>query len=57
VRGWVLQRTPSRARVAADLLLPDGQVCAEGEAILVRPPQEFLDRWEPEKPFWRVYDD
>ena len=37
--------------------LPDGTIAAEAEAILVRPPQEFFDRWEPEKPFWRVYED
>nr|MBC7243869.1 PaaI family thioesterase [Chloroflexota bacterium] len=55
--GWGTQRTSNRARVAANLLLPDGTIAAEAEAILVRPPQEFFDRWEPEKPFWRVYED
>ncbi|MBC7261691.1 MAG: PaaI family thioesterase [Chloroflexi bacterium] len=57
LQGWAIQRTANRARVAANLLLPDGTLAAEAEAILVRPPQEFFERWEPEKPFWRVYDD
>jgi uncharacterized protein (TIGR00369 family) len=57
LQGWVIQRTSQRAKVAANLLLPDGTLAAEAEAILVRPPQEFFDRWEPEKPFWRIYDD
>jgi uncharacterized protein (TIGR00369 family) len=57
LRGWTLQRTPTRAKVAAHLLLPDGSLAAEAIAVLVRPPQEFFDRWEPEKQYWRVYDD
>lgn len=57
LQGWAIQRTANRARVAARLLLPDGTLAAEAEAILVRPPQEFFARWEPEKPFWRVYED
>ena len=55
--GWVIKRSASRARVAAQVLLADGTITAEGQAIVVRPPQEFLRRWEPEKPYWRVYDD
>ncbi len=57
LRGWVIRRTARRAKVAAELLLADGTLAAEAEAIVVRPGKEFLDRWEPEKPFWRVYDD
>ncbi|MGQ9585574.1 MAG: PaaI family thioesterase [Anaerolineae bacterium] len=57
VAGWVVRRTPLRATVAAQILLADGTVSAEGEAIVVRPPEEFFRRWEPEKPFWRVYED
>ena len=57
LRGWTLQRMPTRAKVAAELLLPDGSLAAEAQAVLVRPPQEFFARWEPEKPYWRVYED
>jgi len=55
--GWVIQRSAGRARAAAHILLADGTVTAQGEAILVRPSAEFFRRWEPEKPFWRVYDE
>ncbi len=55
--GWVLRQSGSRAKVAAEIRLPDGTVTAECEAILVRPPQEVMDAWEAEKPYWRVYDD
>jgi uncharacterized protein (TIGR00369 family) len=57
VRGWIIRRTPTRAKVGADLLLPDGSLAAEAEAIVVRPQQEFFDRWEPEKQYWKVYED
>jgi uncharacterized protein (TIGR00369 family) len=55
--GWVIRRSSTRAKVAAKLMLPDGTITAEGEAVVVRPPQEFYDRWEPEKKYWRVYED
>jgi uncharacterized protein (TIGR00369 family) len=57
VTGWVIKRSASRARAVAKVALPDGTVTAEGEVIVVRPPEEFYDRWEPEKKYWRVYDD
>jgi uncharacterized protein (TIGR00369 family) len=57
LRGWIIQRTPTRAKVAAELLLPDGSLAAEAQAVVVRPPQEFFARWEPEKQYWRVYDE
>ncbi len=57
VVGWVISRSSTRAKVAAKLTLPDGTVAAEAEAVVVRPPQEFYDRWEPEKKHWRVYSD
>jgi uncharacterized protein (TIGR00369 family) len=57
LRGWTIQRTPTRAKVAAQLLLPDGSLAAEAETVLVRPPQEFFDRWEPEKQYWKVYEE
>ncbi len=55
--GWVINRSASRARVAAQVLLADGTITAEGQAIVVRPPEEFLRRWEAEKQYWHVYDD
>ena len=55
--GWVIRQTEQRAQVAGELRLADGTVTAACEAILVRPSQEFFDRWEPEKKHWRVYDD
>jgi len=57
VVGWVIKRSDTRARVAARVTLPDGTVTAEGEALVVRPPREIYDRWEPEKAYWRVYDE
>ena len=55
--GWVIRRTESRAQVAGELRLADGTITAQCEALIVRPSQEFFDRWEPEKKHWRVYDD
>jgi uncharacterized protein (TIGR00369 family) len=57
VIGWVIQQSRSRAKVAAEVQLTDGTVTADGEAVVVLPPQEFFDRWEPEKQYWHVYDD
>jgi acyl-coenzyme A thioesterase PaaI-like protein len=57
VVGRLLKQTASRARVTAEVQLADGTVTADGEALVVLPPQEFFDRWEPEKQYWRVYDD
>ncbi len=55
--GWVLSRTRSRARVAAELRLPDGTVTARGQALVASPGDEFRSRWEPEKQYWKVYDE
>jgi uncharacterized protein (TIGR00369 family) len=55
--GWVIKQSRSRAQVAAELRLPDGTLAAECKAVVVRPPRMILDKWETEKPFWRVYDD
>ena len=57
VTGWVIKRDARKARVAAEIRLADGTLTAQGEAIVVRPPQEILQDWEAEKPFWRVYDE
>lgn len=57
VFGWVIKQRSRRAQVAAEIRLPDETLTAECKSIVVRPPQEILDRWEPEKPYWHVYDD
>jgi uncharacterized protein (TIGR00369 family) len=57
VVGWVIRESGNRAKVAAEIRLADRTVTAQAEAIVTRPPPEFLRRWEPEKPFWRVYED
>jgi acyl-CoA thioesterase FadM len=55
--GWLIRRDERRAQVAAELRLPDGTVCAECESLLARPREEFMRSWEPERPYWRVYED
>ena len=57
VIGWVVKQTKSRARVASELRLLDGTLLAESKAVVVLPPQEILDKWKTEKPYWKVYDD
>jgi uncharacterized protein (TIGR00369 family) len=57
VIGWVIKQTASRAQVAGEIRLPDGTLTAECKAIVVPPPKEILDKWEHEKPYWKIYDD
>jgi uncharacterized protein (TIGR00369 family) len=57
VIGRVINASSSRAKVCGEIQLPDGTVTAESEAILARPPQDFRDRWEGEKQYWKVYPD
>jgi len=57
VIGWVIKQRTSRAEVAGEIRLPDGTLTAECKAVVVRPPQEILDGWEAEKPYWKVYDE
>ena len=54
--GWVEQMGSMGAKVAGEIRLSDGTVTAEGEALLGAVPEEFHARWEPEKPYWKVYD-
>ena len=44
------------ARVAGEIRLADGTVTASSESLLAAVPEEFLERWEPEKPYWKVYE-
>ncbi len=53
--GWITRRRGNRAQAHSELRLPDGRVSVEAELVLMRPPGEFADVWEEEKPFWKVY--
>jgi uncharacterized protein (TIGR00369 family) len=54
--GSIVKAGASRATVHGEIRLPDGTVTAEADCIVARPPHEFAERWEPERPFWKVYD-
>ena len=54
--GWVEHMSGIGARVAGEIRLPDGTVTADCESILTTVPEEFRTRWEPEEPYWRVYE-
>ncbi|HIE39508.1 MAG TPA: PaaI family thioesterase [Anaerolineales bacterium] len=53
--GWVRQAGGVGARVSGEIRLPDGAVTAECESILGAVPESFRDRWEEERPYWKVY--
>lgn len=55
--GWVERMGHSRARVKGELSLTDGTVLAECESVVVRPQSDFLERWDEEAAYWRVYTD
>jgi uncharacterized protein (TIGR00369 family) len=57
VTGWLIRKGANRAHVAGEIRLPDGTVTAECTAIVVKPPKEISDRWEPEKAYWKVPED
>ncbi len=54
--GWVERMGGVGAQVAGEIRLADGTVTAECEAVLGAVPEEFRARWEPEAPYWRVYE-
>lgn len=54
--GSIVKWGKSHAKVHGELRLPDGTVTAEADCLVARPPAEFAERWEPEKPYWRVYE-
>ena len=56
VVGRVTQPGRTRARAHGEIRLPDGALTAEADLTLARPPADFRERWEYEKPYWRVYD-
>lgn len=55
--GFVDHQGSRGMKVGAKLLLPDGTVTTECQAVMVRPPNEISERWESEKAFWRVEED
>ena len=55
--GRVVSASTSRARVHGEIHLPDGTITAEADALVARPPQDFRDRWEDEKQYWKVAPD
>ena len=55
--GWVERAGENRAKVKGEMRLQDGTVLASCESLIVRPPDEFLDRWGEEEPYWRTYSD
>ncbi len=54
--GTLVQDAGPRAKVRGELRLPDGTVTAECEALVARPSPEIMAGWEPERPYWKVYD-
>ena len=54
--GTIVKAGASRATVHGEIRLPDGTVTAEADCIVARPPEDFAERWEPERPHWKVYD-
>jgi acyl-coenzyme A thioesterase PaaI-like protein len=59
VVGWTLELNETNARVAAEIRLPDGTVTARCEALLLKPPQSFLEQcdYAAEKAVWKVRGD
>jgi acyl-coenzyme A thioesterase PaaI-like protein len=57
VVGWPEHKGNRGMKVAAKLLLPDGTISAECNAVVVRPTGEISKLWEHEKKFWRVEED
>ncbi|MGE5381196.1 MAG: PaaI family thioesterase [Methylocystaceae bacterium] len=46
VIGWIDRDGHSRARVAGEIRLADGTVTAECEALIIKPPAEYLEKFE-----------
>jgi acyl-coenzyme A thioesterase PaaI-like protein len=57
VIGRVIEQRKKSARVEGEIRLADGTLTATCTAIVVMPPQEFLNQWDEEKRFWYVNED
>jgi uncharacterized protein (TIGR00369 family) len=55
--GRLVSRTESRAEAQAELRLPDGTMCARATVLLARPPASITERWQQERPYWKVTED
>ena len=55
--GWLERKGHRGMKVAAKLLLPDGTMTTECNAVVARPTGEIAKSWEPERKFWRVEED
>ena len=54
--GNIVKASAARAVVHGEIRLPDGTVTAEADCVVARPPDDFAQRWEPERPYWQVYN-
>jgi len=54
VISWVIRKGAKSAKVGAKLIKQDGTITAECEAIVVKPPDEFNESWEPERKYWHI---
>ncbi len=54
--GHIVKASASRAQVHGEIRLPDGSITAEADCVMIRPPAEFAERWEAERPYWKVYE-
>ena len=57
VIGWIEKKGKRKVEVAAKILLPDETICAECQAIVIKPTGDIADGWEREKKYWYVEDD
>jgi acyl-coenzyme A thioesterase PaaI-like protein len=54
VVGRLRRRSGDRAEAEAELRLPDGTVTARATVLLARPPAAVVERWQAERPYWKV---
>ena len=54
VIGWVEKKGQRKMEVAAKMLLPDDTICAECQAVVIKPAGEISKCWEDEKKHWYV---
>jgi uncharacterized protein (TIGR00369 family) len=55
--GKLVKRQGRRVRAHAEIRMPDGEVLAEAELLLIDAPPNAFDPSEADQLGWRVYDD
>ena len=55
--GRVIKSRKRSAKVEGEILLEDGTVTASCTAVIVEPPQKFLESWEQERKYWYIDPD